>query len=356
MSNSATADNELFRTQVARVFTQKCISCHRPDQAKGGLDLTTRAALLRGGDSGVALVPGIAEESSVYLRVLAPGPGESPEMPEQGDPLTEAEALSLKQWIQEGANWPEDLVLHEQSQGDRSFWSFQAVASVNPPTISTEDTRWVRNPIDQFILQRLRQESLSPGAAADPRTFIRRATFDLWGLPPAPEDVANFESDCRMSAGTTGEPLPDDAVQRLIDRLLDSPHYGERWARHWLDVIRFGESQGFERNRIRENAWRYRDWVINAINSDMPYDQFTREQLAGDLLPEATTEQILATAFHRNTMTNDEGGTDNEEFRVLAVKDRVDTTVQVWMGLTMGCAKCHTHKYDPITHTDYYSL
>ncbi|MDH3583921.1 MAG: DUF1549 and DUF1553 domain-containing protein [Phycisphaerae bacterium] len=221
-------------------------------------------------------------------------------------------------------------------------WSFNSPQSPSLPKL--RDPTWPRNPVDHFILHRLESAGLKPRPQADPNTLIRRVTLDLTGLPPTPQEADAFAED--SSPG---------AYEKVVDRLLESDAYGEHWASMWLDLARYADTQGYEKDNHRD-IWRYRDWVIAAFNADMPFDQFTIEQIAGDLLPSATTEQKLATAFHRNTMTNTEGGTDDEEFRVAAVKDRVDTTMQIWMGLTMGCAKCHTHKYDPISITEYYQF
>ncbi|MBI1368216.1 MAG: DUF1549 domain-containing protein [Planctomycetes bacterium] len=221
-------------------------------------------------------------------------------------------------------------------------WSFIAPQRLDPPVVKHTD--WPRNAIDRFVLAKLEAAGLSPEPEADRTTLIRRVSLDLIGLPPTPAEVDAFVSD-----------RSPEAYEKVVDRLLASPRYGEHWASMWLDLARYADSKGYEKDNHRD-IWRYRDWVIEAYNVDMPYDEFTLEQVAGDLVPGATTDQLIATAFNRNTMTNDEGGTDDEEFRVAAVKDRVDTTVQVWMGLTMGCAKCHSHKYDPITQTEYYGF
>ncbi len=202
----------------------------------------------------------------------------------------------------------------------------------------------MNNPIDAFVLARLERESLQPSAEADRRTLIRRASIDLTGLPPTLDEVERFVNDASP-----------DAYERLVDRLLASPAYGERWAAVWLDLARYADSAGYAHDPPRV-IWRYRDWVIQALNANLPFDEFTIEQLAGDMLPEPSEDQLIATAFHRNTMTNSEGGTDDEEFRNAAVVDRVNTTMQVWMGLTMGCAQCHTHKYDPITQEEYFKV
>jgi hypothetical protein len=208
-----------------------------------------------------------------------------------------------------------------------------------------KETAWSEHPIDRFVLARLEAAGLTPAPRADKYALIRRVSLDLRGLPPTPEEVEQFISD-----------EDPHAYERLVDRMLADSAFGERWARMWLDQARYADSRGYGSDPLRPNAWRYRDWVIDAFNANMPYDQFTIEQIAGDLLPDATVEQKVATAFHRNTMTNTEGGTDDEEFRVAAVKDRADTTMQVWMGITLGCAKCHNHKYEPISQREYYQF
>lgn len=224
----------------------------------------------------------------------------------------------------------------------RSHWSFTKLERPAPPEV--KNASWPRSDLDRFVLARLEARGLAPSPPADRATLIRRVSLDLTGLPPSPEEVTAFENDRRP-----------DAYERLVDELLRRPAYGEHWTRLWLDLARYADTKGYEKD-LNRDIWAYRDWLIRAFNADMPFDTFTRDQLAGDLLPAPTRDQLIATAFHRNTLNNDEGGTDNEEFRVAAVKDRVDTTVQVWMGLSMGCAKCHDHKYDPITQREYYEF
>ncbi len=246
-----------FESTVGPVLSAKCLGCHSPGISKGGLDLSTRASLLKGGEGGPALVPGKPEESPVYVRAVAPA-GQKPEMPEKGEPLTPDEAALLRDWISAGAVWPEKLVLKEKSRADASFWSFQPIKAVEPPAAVELNPSWTVHPIDRFVGASLLRQGLAPNPPADPRTFIRRATFDLWGLPPAFEEVRDFERDCRESRTSPEDVLPAAAVQRLIDRLLASPHYGEHWGRHWLDVVRFGESRGYERNEIITNLWPFR--------------------------------------------------------------------------------------------------
>ncbi|MEE3199162.1 MAG: DUF1549 domain-containing protein, partial [Planctomycetota bacterium] len=228
------------------------------------------------------------------------------------------------------------------SAGEK-HWAFQPVAKHEPPLV--EGDSWSRNSIDRFILRRLKEKGLRPSPAADRHTLIRRLSLDLTGLLPSPAEVRRFVED------------PDArAWENLVRRMLESPHFGERWGRYWLDLARYADSDGYEKDGVRPFAWRYRDWVINAFNRDLSFDRFTREQLAGDLLKNSTTEQKVATGFHRNTLSSTEGGTDQEEFRIKAVVDRLNTTGSVWLGLTVGCAQCHTHKYDPISQQEYYSL
>ena len=240
-------------------------------------------------------------------------------------------------WIDQGAVWP------EPKTGGTNHWAFQPIERPTPPAV--KDESWPRGAIDRFVLSRLEAQGIRPSAEADRYTLIKRLSYDLIGLPPDPAEVDAFVAD----------PSPD-AYDKLVNRLLDSPRFGERWGRRWLDMARYADSDGYEKDNPRPDAWRYRDWVIDAVNADLPLDRFTIEQLAGDLLPGATANERLATAFHRQTLTNTEGGADQEQFRVEAIFDRVATTGSVWLGLTVGCAQCHTHKYDPITHQEYYQL
>lgn len=226
---------------------------------------------------------------------------------------------------------------------ESGLWSLRPIQSPQPPTV--RNTGWVRNPIDAFILARLEGEGIQPSSEADRYTLLRRLSLDLIGLPPSPEEIHDFVNN-----------TSPDAYERVVDRLLVSPHYGEKWARYWLDLARYADSDGFRSDRFRPHAWRYRQWVIDALNADMPFDEFTMDQIAGDILPNATVDQRVATGFHRNTLTNREGGTDPEQFRFEQVVDRANTVGIVWLGLTVGCAQCHDHKYDPISQKDYYRL
>ena len=318
-----------FSRDIEPILAGHCYACHGQDKAEGGLRLNNRAEAIKGVDSGErAIVPGRPEASELLRRVSTKDASER--MPSQGEPLSESQIAALKTWIAAGATW-------------ESHWSLRPIEASAPPAVKRAD--WVRNPIDRFVLARLEQEGIPPSPEADPYTLVKRLYYDLLGLPPTPEEMNAYLAD-----------QAPDRYEKLVDRLLASGHFGERWGRHWLDMARYADSDGYEKDQPRPDAWRYRDWVIDAVNRDMPLDQFTIEQLAGDLLPNATPHQRLATAFHRQTLTNKEGGADQEQFRVEAVVDRVDTTGAVWLGLTVGCARCHSHKFDSISHSDYYRL
>ncbi|MEW4568826.1 PSD1 and planctomycete cytochrome C domain-containing protein [Tautonia sp. JC769] len=327
-----------FETDIRPLFEARCINCHGADQRKGGLRLDNRADGLAGGDSGPMIEPGDSALSYLIEKVAGLDPLST--MPPSGDPLTPDQVGLLRAWIDQGADWPDADDPAEAPSSDH--WAFQAPELPELPSVS--DPSWPRNPIDHFILARLDAEGLSPAPEADRTTLIRRLALDLIGLPPTPEEVDAFVND----------PSPE-AYENLVDRLLASPHYGERWGRRWLDLARYADTNGYEKDRER-SIWPYRDWVIDALNDDLPFDQFTIEQLAGDLLPDPSIDQRVATGFHRNTMINEEGGIDVEEFRYAAVVDRVATTGSTWLGLTVACAQCHTHKFDPITQREYYQL
>jgi hypothetical protein len=320
-----------FVRDIRPILARNCFACHGPDDKhrEGDLRLDTREGALAEHDGRRAVVPSNSAGSELVKRIATKNPDEVMPPRDSGKSLTADQIELLTRWVAEGASWG-------------SHWSFEK--PVRPALPPVKNSAWPLTGIDRFVLERLEREGLAPSDEADKHTLARRVAMDLTGLPPDPAVLARFLND----------PSPE-AYERLVDDLLQSPAFGERWARMWLDLARYADTKGYEKDLAR-TMWRYRDWVIDAFNRDLPYDQFTREQLAGDLIPNATIDQQLATAFHRNTMVNDEGGTDNEEFRVAAVKDRVDTTLQVWMGLTFGCAKCHSHKYDPITNWEYYQL
>jgi hypothetical protein len=322
-----------YDREIRPILAKNCFACHGQDETHRakGLRLDRRdAAVAELPDGAIAIVPGDPEGSDLILRVTEED--ESLRMPQRksGPRLNTADIDLLKRWIAEGASYAE-------------HWAFVPPASRPLPAV--KDRSWPRNGIDYWILDRLEREGLAPAPEADPEVLLRRASLDLRGLPPTPAEMEAVARD----------PAPD-AYEKAVDRFLADGAYGERWARVWLDLARYADSAGYGSDPLRPTIWRYRDWVIAAFNANLPYDRFTTEQIAGDLLPGATLSQRMATAFHRNTMTNTEGGTDDEEFRTAAVKDRVDTTGQVWMGLTFGCAKCHSHKFDPITQEEYYKL
>ena len=334
---AAAAEMDFVR-DVKPLLAAHCTRCHGPAKQENGLRLDAGVTLLKGGDSGVAVVAGKPEESLLILAVTGKSDAIS-KMPPEGEPLTAEQIDLLRRWIAAGAKAPSDDVARPAAA---DHWAFQPPRRAAIPAYG--DFFWPAGPIDAFILARLEKERLAPSPAAERPTLIRRAYLDLVGLPPSPEDVDRFVADERP-----------DAYERLVDRLLASPHYGERWGRHWLDLARYADSNGYTRDFGRE-IWKYREWVIEAINRGQPFDEFTIEQIAGDMLPAATQAQLVATGFHRNTLINEEGGTDQEQFRVEAVVDRVNTTGAVFLGLTVGCARCHSHKYDPLSHAEYYQL
>ena len=324
-----------FAREIQPLLASRCYDCHGPATAKGGLRLNEAAHARKGGESGEpAIIPGRAAESLLLKRVLTND--EEDVMPQKGPRLTPAEVALLRRWIDEGAVWPENL----------RHWAYEKPRQAPLPAV--RDTAWPLKPIDRFVLAKIESEGLRPSPAADRARWLRRVSLDLIGLPPSPADLAAFEADTAPGAH-----------ERVVDRLLASPHYGERWARSWLDLARYADSHGFQRDDLRD-LWPYRDWVIRALNSDLPFDRFTVWQIAGDLLPEARERRdldpLIATGFHRAAPTNVEAGTDQEEGRVNQVFDRVNTTAAVWLGSTLECAQCHDHKYDPFSMRDYYRL
>lgn len=328
-----------FDRDVKPILTRHCISCHGPDKQRGGLRLDRKADALAGGDSGAAIRPGQASDSSLLKRVASRDPGE--QMPPKGDRLTAEEVATLRRWIGQGAAWP-DAAQARDSATDH--WSFRPVKRPPTPTnLTSKFSGWSTNPVDAFVLARLEAAGLKPSPEADRRTIIRRLKFDLLGLPPTPEEAEAFATD----------PAPD-AYERLVDRYLSSPHFGERWARHWLDVVRFAESHGFEMNQERPNAWPYRDYVIKSFNSDKPYDRFVREQLAGDVLgPDEATGFLVGGSWDQ-VKSPDPALTAQQ--RADEMHDMIGTTGSAFLGLTVGCSRCHNHKFDPIPQADYYQI
>ncbi|MEX0718586.1 MAG: DUF1553 domain-containing protein [Planctomycetaceae bacterium] len=321
---------------VRPILQAHCIDCHGADYNESGLRLDTAALAKQGGDRGKGVVPGKSGDSLLY-QVLV-GKGKVPPMPYEMPRLDEEEIAVIRRWIDAGAPAPEEQIAARKSD----HWSFQPIRNPEPPAVENE--KWVRNPIDRFILAKLEAANIAPSPEADRATLIRRVSLDLRGLPPSVAEIDEFLADDQR-----------DGYERMVDRMLASPHYGERWGRHWLDLARYGDSNGFTIDSARQ-MWKYRDWVIDAINRDLTFDKFAIEQLAGDMLPDPTAEQLIATGFHRNTLLNQEGGTDREQFRVETIVDRVNTTGTVFLGLTVGCAQCHTHKFDPITQREYFQL
>jgi hypothetical protein len=330
---SAADERVNFARDIQPILAAKCFACHGPDAdaRQAGLRLDTASGATAKLESGLcAIVTGKPDQSELLKRVTSRDADTRMPPAETGKSITPQEAELLKRWIAAGAEY-------------EAHWSFVPPVRPAPPALK-EPSDWPRQPLDHFVLARLQQEGLQPSPAADRYVLVRRVYLDLTGLPPTPAEADAFVADERP-----------DAYERLVDRLLASPALGERWAQVWLDLARYADSAGYAFDPPR-TIWRYRDWVVQAINQNQPYDQFTIEQLAGDLLARPSEAQLLATAFHRNTTSNHEGGTDNEEFRNIAVVDRVNTTMSIWMGLTAACAQCHTHKYDPITQAEYFGL
>ena len=323
-----------YNDHIRPILNQKCLACHGGVKKEGGFSLLFREEAMGEMESGkVAIYPGNHKKSEVYARIISNDP--ELRMPHEADPLSEEEIQLITQWIDEGAQWED-------------HWAYLPPAMPEIPSASivipSEAEGWGENNVDKFIYKRMTEEGFEPSERANVNVLLRRLSLDLIGLPPN-EDLMN-----KYLNNTSPE-----AYEQLVDELLASPHFGERWAAMWLDLSRYADSQGYEKDPHR-NIWRFRDWVINAFNEDMPFDQFTIEQLAGDLLDNPSRDQLIATAFNRNSMTNTEGGTDDEEFRITAVIDRLTTTFDVWQGTTIGCVQCHSHPYDPIRHKEFYEL
>ncbi|MDB6037098.1 MAG: hypothetical protein JWM99_939, partial [Verrucomicrobiales bacterium] len=341
---------DIFQKQVRPLLIQNCVKCHGGEKTKGEFDLTTREGLLKGGADGASVKLYDAKGSRLYHLITH---AEDPHMPSKGEKLTDDAIAQIAAWIDNGAPYDKPLIERnlvtkkDRSRvtvSDRQWWAFQPLQRVTPPRIKAK--KLVKTPIDQFIIAQLEKRSLQPNPPADRRTLIRRASFDLLGLPPAPEEVAAFEQD-----------KSPDAWPKLLSKLLDSPRYGERWARHWLDVARFAESSGFEHDTDRPNAYHFRDFVIKALNSDMPYDQFVRWQVAGDEFEPDNPLALMATGFlGAGVFPTQITANEVERTRYDALDDMVATTGTAMLGLTVGCARCHDHKFDPIPTRDYYRM
>ena len=327
-----------FETQVLPLFKQHCVACHGESNAMNGLRLDRKSSALAGGHSGPSILPGDAENSRLVQMVA--GYNVKVRMPPVGDPLTEVQIGLLREWIDQGAHWPDygGEISVDSIGGDRSrHWAFQPIRHPPAPQGS--------HPVDHFVRRRLRREDLEPSPAADRAALLARVSLDLTGLVPSIDEQRAFIAD-----------ESDSAYERVVDRLIGSESFGERQAIHWLDQVRYADSDGYAKDYTRPHAWRYRRWVIEAFNANMPFDRFSIEQIAGDLLPNATVEQRVATGFHRNTLRNREGGVNPAQFLFEETVDRASTFGTVWLGLTVGCAQCHDHKYDPISQREFYEL
>ncbi|MEZ6073621.1 MAG: PSD1 and planctomycete cytochrome C domain-containing protein [Pirellulales bacterium] len=334
-----------FENEIAPLLTRRCLACHHERDPNGGLVLATRAAALEGGDSGRAIEPGDPDGSYLIERVVS---GDMPpEERGQSQQLPEAEIELLRRWIAADAPWPEATKLDlfaftSDTRAGRDWWALNPIARPEVPEVQERDE--VANPIDAFVLARLESAGISPAPLASPRVLVRRLFYDLVGLPPTAEQIEAFAAD-----------PSNEAWQRLVDELLASPHYGERWARHWLDVVRFAETSGYERDQEKPFAWRYRDWVVSALNDDMPYDEFVLDQVAGDEVPDRSLETVIGTGFLRLGTWNDEPN-DPQDYKYERLEDLVHATSTAFLGLTIKCARCHDHKFDPIPQDDYYRM
>ncbi len=335
---STIQDRADFARDIQPILQTSCYPCHGPKIQMGMLRLDARALAMKGGVSGPVILPGMSERSEIIKRLTNQNPDER--MPFRGEPLPGAQIDLIRRWIDEGATWP-DSAANAEAKAEK-HWAYVKPRRQALPKVKNEG--WVRNPIDTFVLARLEKEGLAPAPEASRETLLRRVTLDLTGLPPTIAELDLFLSD-----------TAPNAYERMVDRLLASPRYGERWARPWLDLARYADSNGYDEDRPRV-MWKYRDWVIEAFNRDLPFDQFTIEQIAGDMLPDASVAQRIASGFHANTMLNEEGGVDGEEARFEVLVDRANTTATVWLGSTLGCAQCHNHKYDPFSQRDYYGM
>lgn len=341
-----------FETDVAPVIVRRCLECHKGQAPSGGLSLESHAGFLRGGESGAVVSPGKPDESLLFSRISS---GEMPPAV-KGVPqkLPAAEQAILNDWIAAGANWPDGrtLDLYEVTtdiRGGRDWWSFQPLARPAVPAVANPETS---NPIDAFILAEQAHQQFVPAPPADARTIVRRMSYDMTGLPPSYRELETWAS--RLGEEPVGA-LSQNAVQELADHFLASPHFGERWGRHWLDLVRYAESSGYERDQEKPFAWKYRDWVVSAINDDMPYNQFIRNQLAGDEIEQRTEASVIATGFLRLGTWNDEPN-DDQDYRYERLEDMVHSTSSAFLGLTVKCARCHDHKFDPIPQDDYYRV
>jgi hypothetical protein len=339
------ADDQFFRQRIAPILERRCLHCHGDSTRKGNLSLSTASAAFKGGDGGPAIVPGKPGES-LLLEMIS---GEKPAMPQKDKPLSLEDVAVVRDWIESGAAWPAGLTLADRRLEGQRWWAFEPLESPRPPRPGSP---WVRTPIDAFILAELEKHGLKPSREADRRTLIRRLSFDLIGLPPTPEEVEHFLQD-----------ESPNAYETLVDRLLASPHHGERWGRHWLDVVHYGDTHGYDKDKRRDHAWPYRDYVIASLNRDLPYGRFIRQQIAGDVLSPGDPSGMIATGFIAagpwdfvGHVELREGTIDKLKTRLLDRDDMVSSTISTFDSLTVHCARCHDHKFDPIPQADYYRL
>jgi mono/diheme cytochrome c family protein len=336
----AAADRRIdFAKDIQPLFADRCYGCHGPKKQESGLRLDVKENALKGGDHGPAILSGKSAESRM-VQMLAGIHPDLAQMPKKGDKLTAGQIGLVRAWIDQGADWPQ--AVGAETKDPRAHWAFRA--PVRPPVPEVRNRKWIRSPIDNFILARLEKEGLKQSPEADKITLLRRLSLDLIGLPPTIAELDAFLAD-----------KSSDAYEKQVERLLNSAHYGERWGRHWLDAARYADSDGFEKDKPRF-IWAYRDWVIKAFNDDMPYDRFIIDQIAGDQLPNPKQDDLVATGFLRNAMLNEEGGVDPEQFRMEGLFDRMDCIGKSVLGLTIQCAQCHNHKFDPLTQEEYYRL
>ncbi|HLW79319.1 MAG TPA: PSD1 and planctomycete cytochrome C domain-containing protein, partial [Terriglobia bacterium] len=328
---------DFFANRIRPILAARCYTCHGPDIQQNGLRLDSLEAALKGSATNQVILPGDSTKSPLVRRLYAL---DRPQMPYGGPPLSTEQIDLIRKWIDAGAPGPDPGGPVIAASKPLKHWSY--VKPVRPELPAVKNAAWCRNPIDNFVMAQLEKEGLTPSPEADRPTLIRRLSLDLIGLPPTLQEVDDFVND-----------QSPDAYDKVVDRLLASPHYGERWARLWLDLSRYADSNGYEKDLLR-TAWEYRDWLIRALNQDMSFKEFTIDQIAGDMLPNPTDDQKIATGFNRNTLLNEEGGVDKREARWETLVDRVNATATVWLGSTLGCAQCHNHKFDPFTQKDYY--
>ena len=336
-----------FAVDIVPLLEAKCLQCHSDGIRKGELSLATLDDWLTGGDEGPAIVVGDSAHSLLIEKISGP----DPYMPRKGEPITNEEVSLIERWIDAGAPWPDKLVLREPSAADKSWWAYQPIEIPQPPRPESAPAAWSQSTIDRYIYQKLASSRLTPNPPAAPRDLVRRLHYDVTGLPPTPEQANAFVKAWAKN--------PDTAYAAEVDRLLASPHYGERWGRHWLDVVRFGESRGMERNLIIDNIWPFRDYVIRSFNEDKPFDRFITEHLAGDVVGKDQPDVELGTAFLVGGIFDDVGNQDPKaaaQIRANTLDDIITATGSAFLGMTVNCARCHDHKFDPILQADYYRL